>query len=210
MDSSRGQSTRLKIQRHPLGNEKPMKPYRMKPTLALLVALLLVVAGGPIVAVGPAAAAEHVLDWRVIGSGDVGGTCPTELVADCTLTSSGSADTVSVLGQRLGNSTYTFSVEAGFTSLDNTTAAGVPPGHCFAAAGTGTVTAANGDVINFNTVGLLCEEGGSGSALQYNGTYRITGGTGRFASAVGGGSLTATFTRDTGVAFIKIDGVINF
>ena len=59
-------------------------------------------------------------------------------------------------------------------------------------------------------MGLLCEEGGSGSALQYNGTYRITGGTGRFASAVGGGSLTATFTRDTGVAFIKIDGVINF
>src|SRR5881398_4256596 len=119
MDSSRGQSTRLKIQRHPLGNEKPMKPYRMKPTLALLVALLLVVAGGPIVAVGPAAAAEHVLDWRVIGSGDVGGTCPTELVADCTLTSSGSE-----LGTHVGNSTYTFSVEAGSISLNNTTAAG--------------------------------------------------------------------------------------
>ena len=53
-----------------------------------------------------------------------------------------------------------------------------PPGHCLAASGTGTVTPASGDVIFFNTVGLLCEEAEPGSALQYNGTYRITGGAG--------------------------------
>ena len=66
-----------------------------------------------------------------------------------------------------------------------------PPGHCLAASGTGTVTPASGDVIFFNTVGLLCEEAEPGSALQYNGTYRITGGQGRFASVVGGGNLEA-------------------
>ena len=110
----------------------------------------------------------------------------------------------------IGDGSYSLSVEAGLSSLTNTTAV-TNPGLCFAASGTGTVTAANGDVINFNTVGLLCEEAARGSALQYNGTYRITGGTGRFADAVGGGNLAATFERTTGgVAFIKIDGVLNF
>lgn len=189
-----------------------MKPGYVKPTLAVLAAVLLVLGANFVVAVGLAAAAAHVLDWRVIGSGDVGGTCPTALVADCTLTSSGSANPVSVIGQRLGNSSYSLSVEAGSISLDNTTALPVANrGLCFAASGTGTVTAANGDVLPFNTVGLLCEEGARGSPLHYNGTYRITPGTGRFDAAVGGGSLAGTFTRDTGgVAFIKIDGVINF
>src|SRR5947207_11871678 len=38
---------------------------------------------------------------------------------------------------------------------------------------------------------LLCQET-TGGPLQYNGTYRITSGSGRFIAAVGGGSLTAT------------------
>jgi len=209
MDVSRGQTNRLSIQPHSLGKEKPMKSYQVKPRLAVQVALLVILGVGLVVAVGPAAASIHVLDWQVIGSGDVGGSCPGGLVADCTLTSNGSAEPVTALGTHTGNSSYFLSVEAGSASADNTTAVS-NPGLCFAASGTGTVTPANGDVISFNTVGLLCEEGERGSALQYNGTYRITGGEGRFASVVGGGNLAATFTRDTGVAFIKIDGVINF
>ena len=73
-----------------------------------------------------------------------------------------------------------------------------PPGRCFAASDTGTVTPANGDIISFNTVGLLCEEAEPGSALQYNGTYRITGGQGRFASVVGGGNLEAALGNSQG------------
>jgi len=190
-----------------------MKSRHVKPTLALL----LVLGVSFVVAVGLAVAAVHVLDWRVIGSGAVSDSCNAALAADCTLTSSGSAsESPQVLGTHIGNSSYTLTVETGLLSLDTSSAATAittppGPGLCFAASGTGTVTAANGDVINFNTVALLCEEAASGSALQYNGTYRITGGTGRFAAAVGGGSLTATFTKVAPVvAFIKIDGVINF
>lgn len=184
-----------------------MKSRYVKQTLARL----LVLGVSFVAAVGLAAAAVHVLDWRVLGSGNVGGSCKALLVADCMLTSSGSSsESPAVLGTHIGDGSYSLSVEAGTPSLTNTTA-GTTPGFCFAASGTGTVTAANGDVINFNTVGLLCEEAARGSALQYNGTYRITGGTGRFADTVGGGSLAATFERTaTGVAFIKIDGVINF
>jgi len=184
-----------------------MNSRYVKPTLAVL----LVLGVSFVVGVGLAAAAVHVLDWRVLGSGNVDGTCPTALIADCTLKSSGSSsESPQVLGTHIGDGSYSLSVEAGLTSLTNTTAV-TNPGLCFAASGTGTVTAANGDVINFNTVGLLCEEAARGSALQYNGTYRITVGTGRFADAVGGGNLAATFERTTGgVAFIKIDGVLNF
>jgi len=191
-----------------------MKSRYVKQTLARLLVLGVSVAA----AVGLAAAAVHVLDWRVIGSGNVGGSCKTitpttnGFIADCLLTSIGSSsEPPLVLGTHIGDGAYSLSVEAGLNPLTNTTA-GTTPGFCFAASGTGTVTAANGDVINFNTVGLLCEEAARGSALQYNGTYRITTGTGRFAdTVVGGGSLAATFERTTGgVAFIKIDGVLNF
>src|SRR3989442_14890107 len=74
------------------------------------------------------------------------------------------------------------------------------------------VSAANGDLINFNTVGWLCEEGGPGSSYHYNGTYRITSGTGRFSNVVGGGNLAATFEKGavTDNTYIKIDGTINF
>ncbi|TMJ08873.1 MAG: hypothetical protein E6H02_09525 [Bacillati bacterium ANGP1] len=84
-------------------------------------------------------------------------------------------------------------------------------GVCFFASGFAqTVTAANTDTIAFNTLGLLCNEGSLGSPVQYNGTYRITGGSGRFSSAVGGGSLTATLDLSVPLSFIKIDGTINF
>jgi hypothetical protein len=86
---------------------------------------------------------------------------------------------------------------------------------CAIATGSGTVSAANGDTIAFNTVGLLCDEiPNSPSNIHYNGTYRITVGSGHFAGAVGGGSLTAILQVGAPVfipvSFIKIDGTINF
>ena len=56
-----------------------MNSRYVKPTLAVL----LVLGVSFVVGVGLAAAAVHVLDWRVLGSGNVGGTCPTALIADC-------------------------------------------------------------------------------------------------------------------------------
>jgi hypothetical protein len=79
-------------------------------------------------------------------------------------------------------------------------------GMCAPITGSGSITAAaDGSHIFFVTVGLICNETGSGSTLQYNGTYRITAGDGRFVTVGGGGSLTATFGSPH---FIKMDGTI--
>lgn len=170
----------------------------------LMLALLLVLGAGLAFAVTPAATAPLVLDWDVIGTGgasSTGGTCglASALFSGCTSNSGGDA-----LGKHVGNSTYTLSVTTGPIAIANSSG-----GNCFTANGTGDVTAANGDVVLFKTVGWLCEEGIPGSPYHYNGTYRITGGTGRFLGAVGGGNLGSTFVRGT-VNFLKIDGTINF
>jgi hypothetical protein len=83
-------------------------------------------------------------------------------------------------------------------------------GICEFITGTGSVQAADGSTISFATVGTLCNEanglnGLPTSPLHYNGTYRITGGDGRFTGVAGGGSLTATFNSQH---FFKIDGTI--
>jgi hypothetical protein len=163
--------------------------------------LLLVLGAGLAFTVSPAAAAPLVLDWEAIGTGGVGGTCAISpiLVAGCQANSGGDA-----LGKHVGSSTWTLSVNASATPVANASG-----GNCFVANGTGTVTAANGDVINFTVVGWLCEEGIPGTAYHYNATYRIFGGTGRFGSAVGGGNLSSTNVRG-GASFLKIDGTINF
>jgi hypothetical protein len=78
-------------------------------------------------------------------------------------------------------------------------------GFCEFITGTGSIQAADGSTISFATVGTLCNEAGMTSPLHYNGTYRITGGDGRFTGVAGGGSLTATFNSQH---FFKIDGTI--
>ena len=85
-------------------------------------------------------------------------------------------------------------------------------GTCFPANSTGQiVVAATGDLINFKTVGWICEEFLPGSPYHFNGTYRIDSGTGQFAAASGGGSLTATFEKEfQGRTFLKLDGAIAF
>jgi hypothetical protein len=163
-----------------------------------------VVLGGALgLAVTPAAA-DRVLDWQVIGTGT--GSCAltgTPPNAKFVCTFSGNAT-----GTHVGDSTYSVMVTLGSdVGLTGSVA------DCFLASGPGMVTAADGSIVNFNTVGLFCGEVKEDLPVQYNGTYRITGGSDRFGAAVGGGNLAATVTATVtggGVSFIKIDGTINF
>jgi hypothetical protein len=176
----------------------------VKPTLALLFVLGV----GLAFAVAPAATAQLVLDWRVIGTGDAGGSCATAFFPGCTADSDGDA-----IGTHIGNSTWSVRLRTGTTGkvpIDNSSG-----GQCFVANGSGKIIEANGDVIGFSTVGWLCEEAQPRSPYHYNGTYRIDRGSGRFADAVGGGNLALTNAPQTkaakfGESFIKIDGTINF
>jgi hypothetical protein len=64
---------------------------------------------------------------------------------------------------------------------------------CTTEAATGTLTASNGDQINVtdgNTVVCLT----SPTTGSVTGTFTVSGGTGRFADASGGGTFTATMT----------------
>jgi len=179
-----------------------------------LIAVILMLGAGLALAVRPpaAAAAALVLDWQVIGTG-------TGAPNGCTTSSGSTICTFSgrATGDHVGNSTYVVTITAGETLIE-TNGSG---GNCAISSGTGNVTAADGSKVNFNTVGLLCNEGSvvPVTPLHYNGTYRITPATsGRFAAAVGGGSLVATLTNPVQpatppavpVSFIKIDGTINF
>ncbi len=173
-----------------------------------LFAFVLVLGVGLASTVTPASAAtDKVLDWQVIGEG--AGQCTISASGAVTCTVQGSAT-----GDHIGKGTYDVSSTLG-TILGPNGAGGV----CALSSGTGMVTAADGSIVFFNVTGLQCQEGLSSNppAGSFNGTYRITGGTGRFGAAAGGGSLTATFANSPGgvfapggVSFIKIDGAINF
>ena len=172
----------------------------------------LALAGAPATTVAPAAtAAPLVLDWRVIGTGTGTNACPTTAgVTSCTF--SGNAT-----GDHVGSSTYSVTVTEGPILLESNGSGGpnAAQGECAISSGSANnmVIAADGSKIFFNTVGLLCNEGPMGTPPHYNGTYRITGGTGRFSAASGGGSLVATLAPTASgveVSFIKIDGTINF
>ena len=153
-----------------------------------MLALLVVLALGFGFAARTIAAPAAGLNWEVHGTG----SGSASLIA---VSSSGPA-----LPQHVGNATYSLSLSMPGTFLAN----GVG-GFCEFITGSGSVTAADGSTISFATVGTLCNEAGIFSVLQYNGTYRITSGDGRFVGVAGGGSLTATFGS---THFIKIDGTI--
>ena len=181
--------------------------------LRLLKAKKTVAAG--VVLVGAVAfAAPLVLDWRFIGTGTVDptSTCHTVFDSGCTAKSTGTG-----LGQHIGSGTYNLTLAAGNTAKPQNPNGG----KCLASNGLSTagltnyIQAANGDFVYLNTVGVLCEEGSSGSSYHYNATYRIVGGTGRFSNVVGGGNLTATFEKGgtlgvVNAVYMKVDGTINF
>lgn len=76
----------------------------------------------------------------------------------------------------MGNTTHTITL-----TLEAPIAPGLYPGY-----GTNTLVAANGDSVDIAYVGILdAATGGAG------GTFTITGGTGRFSNASGGGTFDA-------------------
>ena len=157
----------------------------VKPVFALLAVL----AASLAFAAPPAG-----LNWEVHGTGSGAVTVFT-----------GGSSTGPAMPQYIGNATYSLTLSNPIFFASN--GAG---GVCAIATGTGGIAAADGSTINFATVGMLCNaaNGGEGpGAVHYNGTYGITGGTGRFVGVLGGGSLTATFNFNS-PHFIKIDGTI--
>lgn len=156
-----------------------------KPILALLLVLALGLGFAARTIAAPAAG----LNWEVHGTGSGGVNL---------LTGGGSSGPA--MSQYIGNGMYSVNLLPP-VFISNNGAGGV----CDVVTGSGSVTAANGDTISFATVGMLCNESDAFSAFHYNGTYRITAGSGRFAGVAGGGSLTVTFGSTN---FIKIDGTI--
>src|SRR5882672_12024005 len=159
-----------------------------------MLALLLVLALGLGFAARATAAPPAGLNWEVHGTGSGSASLPFGV------SSSGPA-----LPQHVGNATYSLNLSSpGFPESNGV------GGFCEFITGSGSVRAADGSTISFATVGTLCNEAGpigeiGTSPLQYNGTFRITTGNGRFIGVAGGGSLTATFNS---THFIKIDGTI--
>ncbi len=156
----------------------------VKPTFAILAALALSLAFAARTIAAPAAG----LNWEVHGTGSGG------------VNMLGGGSSGPAMSQYIGNGMYSVTLNPQVL-FSNNGAGGV----CDVVTGTGSVTAANGDTISFATVGMLCNESDATSPFHYNGTYRITAGSGRFAGVAGGGSLTVTFGSTN---FIKIDGTI--
>ena len=129
-------------------------------------------------------------DLKATGSGTFDTNCLHTLSSGCQITGTGQ-----MTGAPVNPGGFALRLDTGspgwFNGYGTTTLQGV----CFPAAFQGSLAETAGDTIEFNHVGMVCEEGAQGSPFHYNGTYRITGGTGRFASAAGSGTVTAAFTR---------------
>ncbi|HUY26824.1 MAG TPA: hypothetical protein VMV27_05345 [Candidatus Binataceae bacterium] len=89
-----------------------------------------------------------------------------------------------ISGNLIGTSTLTMN-----TSQDaNTTiASGTHGVRCSSGSGVGTITAKSGDTLSFDFYGQFCTD--AQVARLFNGVYRVNGGTGKFSSTFGGGSL---------------------
>ena len=147
-------------------------------------------------------------DLKITGSGRFESNCIHTLLPGCTTTASGQMS-----GTPVNPGSWALRFDLGGPILDNGSP-GTTQGACLTAVGPAQLTESGGDTINLNTVGIVCEEGEPSSPYHYSGTYRITGGTGRFAAATGGGDVSATFTREgtftrgAGDALFLLDGTI--
>jgi hypothetical protein len=184
-----------------------MKSQRARPTVALLVLAF-------VFAVVPGISGQQLQDLQVMGSGTVETNCLISLAPLCTITTRGTA-TATVTGTQILDGTFLIRVDLGGPASLNGWPAGPGPvgvqqGVCLAATYGGTLTAANGDVLNFTNVGTVCEEAAPGSPYHFNGTFRITAGTGQFAGASGAGSVAVTCTREGATTIVKMSGAIKF
>jgi hypothetical protein len=120
------------------------------------------------------------------------------------LDSNGISATGTIKGNEIGVATITDSGYAGtFLGITGNGSDG-----CVLGGGVITITSKDGSTLNLVRSGIDCDISGPGIAGGNTGnhTYMITGGTGRFAGAMGGGNYT--FTLNNGVLVIHIDGNI--
>ncbi len=101
----------------------------------------------------------------------------------CTVESDGTATS-----SHLGTGAYTSTLTIDWADATSNGAGGF----CAPASGTGTLTAANGDTLNQTESGTVCEVGATSLTAPhtFTGTFTNAGGTGRFADAGGGGTIT--------------------
>ena len=120
------------------------------------------------------------------------------------LSADGLSSTGTIKGNEIGTASYTDTGYAG-SALGTT---GNPPDFCFLSGGSATITTKDGSTLNLTRQGMLCTASGAGitNGVTGNQVYLISGGTGRFAGAIGGGNYT--FAINNGTVLFHIDGNI--
>lgn len=151
--------------------------------------------------------AGHVLDFQVLGKGLVANDCrPFIQALGCNIVLNGQAS-----GTHIGHDDFNLNLRVDALTHSESNGAG---GLCVVVTGTFTLTPPSTATSIFsNVTGTVCEEGITNSDVQFDGTYRITGGTARFDGRSGGGSLTATYTRppttEPGVVYLHLHGTLD-
>lgn len=115
------------------------------------------------------------------------GSCPTltcNAGDDCTCLQG----TVPVNPTGLGKSTLALTLNVDIDSLGNNGSNGL----CRLMSGTGVITSAKGDKVNMSITGSLCAEAGVPPA-GFDGTFSISGGTGKLSNARGTGAIDFDF-----------------
>jgi hypothetical protein len=121
-----------------------------------------------------------------------------------TVSADGNSSTGTIKGNEIGTATITDNGYAG-SNLGST---GNPPDFCFLGGGVASITTKDGSILSLARQGTLCIISGDGITGGVTGSqvYAITGGTGRFAGAIGGGNYT--FSINHGEVLFHIDGNI--
>jgi len=172
---------------------------------AITLATLAVLFSGLLLAATPAPALT-LKPFSAIGSGaPTADDCSGSINGQCSVTFGGT-----VKGSQIGTAsiTATLSVNHSTTGeicLDN-------PGctdQCFAASGTGTITTKNGSTITLGQDGLLCPvPPDSTGGENFSGSFMVTGGTKKFASAIGSGLAGAAISADGSVVTFTLTGTL--
>ena len=141
---------------------------------------------------------------RVKGGSSGGGLERFQADGTATVSADGNSSTGTIKGNEIGTATITDNGYAG-SGLGST---GNAPDFCFLGGGVATITTKDGSTLNLARQGTLCTMSGDGitDGVTGNQVHMITGGTGRFAGAIGGGNYT--FSINNGVVLFHIDGNI--
>lgn len=157
-------------------------------TLSVMIGLGLGAAAAHAQAVGPSPIKGQTLFlFSFIGSGPSTVMCDES--GNCTSNFTGTANGSAVGRNATVASSFSWSQEGGIISSGTI---------CYVAAGAGTVTTKGKGKpqLNFSQVGLLCGPLDGFTPASFNGSFTVTGGTGKFAASVGGGGATASSDGD--------------